>query len=144
VNLSVLLRRRLPVSLAVCTLIALAGLGLAYGQGRGARSGGAPPPGRGTVAIQGPVRVIEGDTFETWIDGQQVGIGILGLDVPQANTACGKASIAQLNALLKGGLRLEEDPDPGLAFDARKRRMFRVVTKDGRLAAEEQVANGVA
>ena len=32
---------------------------------------------------------VDGDTLDTWIYGQQVAVGIVGLWAPQGNTACG-------------------------------------------------------
>jgi endonuclease YncB( thermonuclease family) len=95
----------------------------------------APPPGSGPIDFGGFVRVIDGDTFEVYIDGHQSGIGIVGIRSAQGNTACGKEATAFLETLIgRGRIRLEEDPvaDP---YDARKRRMYRLVLPDGRSAA---------
>ena len=104
---------------------------------------GAPAQGRGTVDVPG-VRVITGDTLESWIDGHRVGIGLLGVRAPQGNTACGREAITLLRKLVKGGLRLEEDGDPSLAFDGPYRRMYRAVNRQGQNIEEELVRAGVA
>src|SRR5215208_741744 len=97
--------------------------------------GGAPRPGSGPKDVTGFVRVIKGDTFEAYVDGQRSAIGIVGIEAPVANTDCGKQATAQLWALAKGGLRLEEDPHQ--AYDHRMRRMYHVKRRDGRDLAEE-------
>jgi glucose/arabinose dehydrogenase len=88
------------------------------------------------------VRVIDGDTIETWLDGKRVGIGLVGVSAPQANTQCGRAATGKLWGLTKGGLRLEDDPN--LVFDERGRRMYHVRTADGRLLADELATAGLA
>src|SRR4051794_12007318 len=72
--------------------------------------GGAPPPGSGPVDLRGFLRVADGDTFEAYINGQQVLVGVAGIEAPQANTDCGKQAVAQLRTLLRGGVHLDEDP----------------------------------
>ena len=104
--------------------------------------GGAPPVGSGPVDVTGFVRVIDGDTIEAYIGGKRAGIGLIGLDAPMGNTACGRDAAAALRGLVRGGLRLEEDP--GSAFDALGRRMYYGTTRDGKSIAEEQVKAGVA
>jgi endonuclease YncB( thermonuclease family) len=71
-----------------------------------------------------------------------VGIGIVGIRAPRGNTACGRAATAFVQDLVEDGAQLEEEP--GLAFDARFRRMYHVTTPDGRSVAEELVAAGLA
>ena len=61
---------------------------------------------------------------------------------PQGNTDCGIQATKQLQALVKGGLRLEEDST--LAIDGRLRRMYRPVALDGRAIDDELVRNGFA
>ena len=95
----------------------------------------APPAGSGPIDFSGYVRVIEGDTVEVYINGHQTGIGIVGIKAPAGNTECGRLAIAFLQELLSSNqVRLEEDPVTP-AFDARKRRMFRLVLPDKRSAA---------
>ncbi len=110
------------------------------------KPGGAPPPGSGDVQIPGFVRVIDGETIDTLINGQQVGVGFIGISAPQANTPCGQAATALLRTLVKGGVNLEEEPalttDP--PTDARKRRLYHGNARDGRKIAEELVKAGVA
>ena len=57
----------------------------------------APPKGSGTIEITGPMRVIDGDTFEVYIDGRQTAIGIIGIKALRANTPCGRRA-AQFTA----------------------------------------------
>ncbi len=105
-------------------------------------AGGAPPPGSGPLEIRGPVRVIDGNTLEVRINGNQVGIGILGVDAPQGNTPCGREARDLLTNILKLGLlRLEEDSSE--SFDERKRRMYNPSVL-GRSLALEMAKAGVA
>ncbi|HEY3063643.1 MAG TPA: hypothetical protein VGL99_32120, partial [Chloroflexota bacterium] len=82
--------------------------------------GGAPGPSASGIDLTAPVRVIDGDTIETWIDGKRVGIGLVGVSAPMANTNCGRAATGLMWGLTKGGLHLEDEP--GLTFDERGRR----------------------
>ncbi len=104
--------------------------------------GGALAINRGPKEIRGFVRVIDGDTLDVNIDGQRVAVGLVGVRAPQGNTECGIEATKQLQALVKGGLRLEEDTT--LAIDGRLRRMYRPVALDGRAIDEELVRNGFA
>ncbi|MDQ6834071.1 MAG: PQQ-dependent sugar dehydrogenase, partial [Chloroflexota bacterium] len=89
------------------------------------------------------MRVIDGNTFETLINGSQVGVALVGIDVAQGNTACGREATKQLEALVAGGnLTLEEDST--VAFDAHKQRVYFARTKDGRAVSQELVKAGVA
>jgi len=104
----------------------------------------APPPGSGPIDFAGFVRVIDGDTFEIYIDGHQSGLGIVGIKVPMGNTACGRLATGFLESLIGGaGIRLEEDPIAS-AYDPRKRRMYRLLLPDGRSAAIEIAQAGFA
>lgn len=72
--------------------------------------GGAPPPGSGTVRGSAAVRVLDGDTFITWIAGRQTAVRIAGIAAPPYTTTCGAAATARLWKLVAGGdLILEED-----------------------------------
>ena len=109
--------------------------------------GGAPPPGSGPAEVTGFVRVIDGETIETLVDGKLVGIGLIGIEAPMGNTDCGRAATQQLQQLLtlargRGGIRLEEEPT--LPFDARKRRMYYVQERTGRSLIRELVGGGVS
>ncbi|MBI3973851.1 MAG: PQQ-dependent sugar dehydrogenase, partial [Chloroflexi bacterium] len=106
--------------------------------------GGAPPPGSGPKETGMFIRVIDGDTIDTWVDGQRTGIGLLGIDAPQGNTDCGRQAAVLLRQLTQGKWQLVEDPDLSLAFDSRLRRMYHAVTQDGRSVAVEAVRAGVA
>ena len=105
--------------------------------------GGAPEWGKGTISVPF-ARVIDGNSLDVVINGSRVAVGLLGIDVPQGNTDCGRAATALLKTLVKGGLFLEDDTDPKFTIDGRKRRMYQPVTKDGRLITEELVKAGLA
>ncbi|OFW17193.1 MAG: hypothetical protein A3F70_09800 [Acidobacteria bacterium RIFCSPLOWO2_12_FULL_67_14] len=101
----------------------------------------APPPGSGPVHFSGFVRVIDGDTFEVYINGHQTGIGIIGIKAPMGNTACGMAATQALwELMVEGNITLEEDP--AIAFDSRKRRMYYVVLSDGSSLAVNMAKTG--
>lgn len=103
---------------------------------------GAPVLGSGPVDVPPFVRVIDGDTFEAWINDNRVGVGVLGVRVPAGNTPCGIEAAETLNALVANGVHLEEDS--AIEFDSRLRRMYYVTTVDGRSVAKELVRAGVA
>src|SRR3954454_12544875 len=75
----------------------------------------APAKGTGTQTVPF-ARVIDANTLEVYIKGAQTGVRIVGIDVLQGNTPCGKQASAVLKTLVKAGLQLEEDPDPDLVF----------------------------
>jgi endonuclease YncB( thermonuclease family) len=109
----------------------------------------APAKGSGSFEITGPVRVIDGDTIEIYVDGRQMAVGILGVKVPPANTSCGRRAAQFTQDLLNGDgrgapitLRFEEDNTH--AFDARKRRMYYLKLPGGVSAAAALVAAGFA
>ncbi len=102
----------------------------------------APPPGSGDQTITGFVRVIDGDTLDVWIGGHETAVGLIGFDAPSANTPCGKQAANALRALVRSGLRLEEDLS--LTFDERKRRMYYPITPAGLDIALEMVSTGFA
>ena len=90
----------------------------------------APPKGSGTIEITGPIRVIDGDTFEVSMDGRQTAIGIIGIKAFRINTLCGKRA-AQLTQTLVNAiderqmpLKLRFEEDEAQTFDVRKRRMY--------------------
>ena len=98
-------------------------------------AGGAPPAGTGSVNFNGFVRIIDGNSAEIRLNGNQVAVGIVGIQTPQANTACGKEAVALLNKLVGQGL-IRLDEEPVYSFDARKRRMYNLVVNGKSLAAE--------
>src|SRR5262245_22298817 len=104
--------------------------------------GSAPPPGTPPIEVRGFVRVIDGDSMEVRLDGKQVGIGIVGVNVPMGNTPCGREATERLRRLVMGGMRLEDVS--GEVADERGRRMFRVLTLDGRDVATELTRAGLA
>jgi endonuclease YncB( thermonuclease family) len=103
----------------------------------------APLRGTGSYSIDGPVRVIEGDTLEVRIEGRRVGVLVAGIIAPHANTPCGQQAAQALQALVERGVVLHEDL--GLpTFDQRLLRIYRVFDPAGRLIAEELARAGVA
>ena len=107
--------------------------------------GGAMALSPGPKEVHGFVRVVDADTLDVNIldaqgQSQRVAVGLIGVQAPQGNTACGKEAIQDLKTLVKGGLRLEEDST--IAVDGRNRRMFRGVSLDGRPIADALVRNG--
>ena len=103
--------------------------------------GGAPPGGSGSVDVAGYTRGIDGDTLETWINGAQVGIGLIGVDVFEANTVCGAQAADYLQGMLYGGFHAEEEL--GYVFDSRLRRMYYVYTPAGESIAHALIAAGL-
>jgi len=90
------------------------------------------------------VRVIDGNTVEVYINGRQIGIGIIGIEVAEGNTSCGQQATTYLGELLSSNqVRFDEDPIAP-AFDKRKRRMYRLVLPDGRSAAVLLAGAGLA
>ncbi len=104
--------------------------------------GGAPLPGSGTQSTPPFVRVLDGRTFETTLNGNQVSVVIVGIAVAPGNTDCGQEAARQLRVLAKGGLTLTEDQT--IAFDAGHHRVYQATTRDGRVVAQELVRAGVA
>jgi glucose/arabinose dehydrogenase/endonuclease YncB( thermonuclease family) len=115
--------------------------GVLSGQGQGQEKH-EPRPKKGPVDYRGFVRVIDGDTVEIYLNGSQVGVGLIGVSAPSAVTPCGKQASAMLKQLSKGGLWLSEDDN--LTYDARTRRMYYAQARDLRSVAKELVKSGVA
>jgi glucose/arabinose dehydrogenase/endonuclease YncB( thermonuclease family) len=106
-------------------------------------AGGAPPAGSGPFTITGPVRAIDGDTIEVNIDGSRVGVRLIGVDAPRANTECGKVAASQLQAVVREGLRLEEDT--GLVFNEQGLRLYYALERNNaNSVAKKMVEAGVA
>src|SRR5215204_3587945 len=105
-----MLRRLVLVMLTIGVLFGLNGIDQPrVADAQRVPPGGAPPAGSGPKQTASSIRVIDGDTIETWLDGQQTGIGIIGINAARANDQCGQASIGKMYSLIKQGLRLEED-----------------------------------
>jgi endonuclease YncB( thermonuclease family) len=110
----------------------------------------APLRGSGTLEITGPVRIIDGDTLEVYLNGRQTAIGILGIKARRANTSCGQRAARFTQSLLNPvnksdapvTLRFEEDLEH--TFDARKRRMYYLKLPGGVSAAVALVRAGLA
>jgi endonuclease YncB( thermonuclease family) len=96
---------------------------------------------RAPVELQGYVRAIQGDTLDARMGNKRVGIGIVGIQAPQGNTACGKEATAFAQSLVNDGATVQEQPG---ASQERYRRMYDVRTTDGRSVAEEMVTAGFA
>lgn len=105
--------------------------------------GGAARKGSGPLNYIGPVRVIEGDTFEIYPNGNQTGIGVIGIKAPPGNTACGKLAIHAVQTLVSGGLVYLAE-EPAITFDAKNRRMYYLITHDNRKVSAELVKAGLA
>src|SRR5687767_1077160 len=69
--------------------------------------GGAPAAGTGPQDTTAQIRVIDGETIETLINGQRTGVALVGIDAPQGNTDCGRQAAAALREMVKNGLHLE-------------------------------------
>jgi len=92
--------------------------------------------------LVGYIRVFQGDTLDARNGRGRVLIGILGIKAPNGNTPCGKEATALTEELVSGGVEVYEEP--GLVLDARMRRMYNIMTLDGRSIAEELVTGGLA
>jgi glucose/arabinose dehydrogenase len=126
----------------VLGLVLPSSAGSAVAQQPRAHPGGAPPPDSGPIDYPGFVRVVDGDSVEIRLGGTQVLVGLIGVDTPAGNTACGREAAAVLRALTRDGVRLEEES--GLLFDTQGRRLYYAVTRDGRSIALALVSAGVA
>ncbi|MDQ2784148.1 MAG: PQQ-dependent sugar dehydrogenase [Chloroflexota bacterium] len=105
--------------------------------------GGAPPAGSGTVRSSAMLRVLDGNTLITWINGKQVAVRLAGIDVAPYTTPCGAAATSQLWKLTRGGeLTLEEDTT--LAFDSHGLRIYHALDRNGHAISQELVKAGVA
>ncbi len=99
-------------------------------------------PAPDSEQLVGYIRVIQGDTMDARNAQGRVGIGVIGVKAPNGNTLCGKEATAFTEELVSDGVQLYEEP--GLVLDARKRRMYYVMSSDGRSVAEELVTAGLA
>ena len=104
----------------------------------------APDRGTGPRMVPGPVRVIEGDTLEVFVDGTRVGVRVIGIKAPPGNTPCGREAIAATQALVSDGIYLDEDLLLPTIESRRKLRLYRVTTSNGRLLAEQLAEAGLA
>jgi endonuclease YncB( thermonuclease family) len=102
----------------------------------------APARGSGQRQVPGPIRVIEADTLEVWVDGSRVGVKVIGIKAPPGNTACGREAIKVVSQLLADGIWLDEDLNLPSIEDRRKLRKYRVTTADGRSLAQELAREG--
>lgn len=130
------MRRYLPALLAVLTLFCA---WFAFSLPQDSTASTVTP--KGTLDIEGYVRAIDGDTVEVRPGGVRLGVKLIGISAPQTNTACGRAAIAQLEALVSDGIRLEEDPT--IKYDSRGLRTYYGYTLGGRSIAEQLVGLGL-
>ncbi|HXJ40148.1 MAG TPA: NPCBM/NEW2 domain-containing protein, partial [Bryobacteraceae bacterium] len=100
------------------------------------------PKGSGNLEYKGFVRVIDGDTFEIYPNGDQVGIGTIGIKAPEGNTPCGKLAASLPKTLFPFRMSLKEDAK--ITYDKRRRRMYYLLTNDGRSLSKELVKAGLA
>jgi endonuclease YncB( thermonuclease family) len=110
----------------------------------------APAKGTGAVEALGPVRVIDGDTLEVYIDGKRTGVGIVGIKAPRGNSPCGKQATAFLHKLVNqidgqdARIKLRFEEDSTVTFDSRNRRMYHLKLPGGVSAGAELVRAGLA
>lgn len=88
------------------------------------------------------MRVLDGRTFETVLAGNQTLVALVGIDVAPGNTDCGRDAASQLQALARGGMRLEDDTT--ISVDAYNHRVYYALTSDGRSVTQKLVKAGVA
>jgi glucose/arabinose dehydrogenase len=103
-------------------------------------AGGAPIAGTGSFDIPNRIRVIDGSTFDTWINGQEVFIRLADVNAPLYNAPCGRQATNMLRGLVRGGLHLEEEPS--IAFDKQNRRVYRAFTPLGQEIAQALIQAG--
>src|SRR5688572_17448535 len=70
-----------------------------------------PGPADQAFVHNGFVRVIDGDTVEIWKDDRRWGIGLIGIEAPQANTACGMSATARMWELTAQGAKFHAEAD---------------------------------
>ena len=95
----------------------------------------------GLLSLRDCIDAVE-EIFRLQGDGKVPASGILGVKAPNGNTLCGKEATAFTEELVSSGVELYEEP--GLVIDARMRRMYNIMTLDGRSVAEELVTAGLA
>ena len=127
---------RIRLVTSLLAFLAVVGLTGVSGELQAAPSGAKAP-----VELEGYVRAIVGDTLDARMSNRRVGIGIIGIQAPQGNTACGKEATAFAQALVNDGATAEEEAG---ALQQPYRRMYNVRTPDGRSVAEEMVTAGFA
>ncbi|MCU1326050.1 MAG: hypothetical protein JWN34_1420, partial [Bryobacterales bacterium] len=131
-------RIRRKTALVVFASLAVTCIPAAFGQILPAEREG--PPSK--LTFKGFVRVIDASTFDVFVSGNRVGIGLVGVKPSQANTECGKSAIQTVNTLLRNAT-LTFDQGSAPVFDARKRRMYHVKF-NGESLARKLVQMGLA
>jgi subtilisin family serine protease/glucose/arabinose dehydrogenase len=104
-------------------------------------SGGPSYPASVAQLDVASARVIDGDTLEVW-NGNVWGIGYIGVEAPQGNTACGRQATERQWSLAGGGVRLEQEGTYDL--DLRGRRLYHALTPSGELIGEVLIREGLA
>src|SRR4051794_41365017 len=79
--------------------------------------------------------------MEMTLNEHRVAVGAIGISAPPVNTPCGEGARAYLQALVKKGATVEDDP--AMVIDSRSRRMYRVKGSDGQSVAPALVAAGL-
>jgi endonuclease YncB( thermonuclease family) len=136
------MNRRFALTGMLGVVLVVAAAGVARADDGCSESASAPTAQAPVANITGPVRVIDGDSIDTNIDGKRTAVGLIGIAAAPGNTPCGERATMLLRSLVADGLRLEEDPE--IVFDERDRRMYYALTADGRSIALELVRAGVA
>ena len=124
--------------------VRICAIGLLIGVSAATAAVSAQAPGRGSgpLALPGPTRVVEADTFEVWANGTRFAVAVAGITAPAGNTSCGREAIERASELVAGPIWLDEDA--GLpSFDARHRRIYRVTTSSGLSLAVELALAGM-
>jgi glucose/arabinose dehydrogenase len=136
-----LIRRR-TLSICIGLFLVICSIGTVGALEQVAPPGTPPEPTSGSMKATGFVRVVDGDSMEMVLKDRRVAVGVIGIDAPPVNTPCGEGARVYLQALVRRGASVEDDP--ALTTDARKRRMYRVAGSDGQSVAQVLVAAGLA
>lgn len=127
--------------LAALAVLVLASIGASAATPT-APAGGAPPAGSGSLRLDGYVRAVQADTLDARLPGGRFAIAVIGIRAPRGDMSCEREATAFVQKLVVDGAVLDEEP--GLIFDSRSRRLYHVMTLDGRSVAEELVRAGYA
>ena len=127
---------------AVLVLFLAVGSGVVSAQDRRAEPGSAPLPGRGSIVVEGYVRVVDGSSIEVLLDGRRAAVGVVGIETPQANTRCGEEAATRLRDLIRDAIQCRHHPvddpmcrcadEPSDGHGAAARRIDEGSTKDHR------------
>jgi endonuclease YncB( thermonuclease family) len=101
----------------------------------------APGPNDQAFVHNGFVRVIDGDTVEIWRDDRRWGIGLIGIDAPEGNTACGMSAAARMWELTAQGAKFRSEAG---VPDEKYRLMYHADTLGDLSIEETLVSEGLA